>query len=81
MDTTKNEEDHSAGTLGDEMRRHVEAVLQRQPLTAEKMEELAASSRRFYLQAMARKRQRQRHRLVAGIGLGAFVLWIWWLWW
>ncbi|KAK4675199.1 hypothetical protein QC764_0075520 [Podospora pseudoanserina] len=62
-------------------RQDIERILQRGPLSEERMEELSIAAEEFYRQSMERRRKRQLRELAIAAGVFLVALVAWWAWW
>ncbi|KAK4171188.1 hypothetical protein QBC36DRAFT_316027 [Triangularia setosa] len=69
-----------AEETAERVRQDIERILQRGPLSEERMEELSITAKEFYRQSMERKRKQQLKELAicAGVCLALLGGWAWW---
>ncbi len=79
-DKHQGKEDESAQLLIEQTKRRIEEILQRPPPSIERIEELSAASRRFYLESMERKRKRERKQLAAVLAVLIAPAAVWYRW-
>lgn len=70
-----------AEQAAERVRQDIERILQRGPLSEERMEELSIAAEEFYRQSMERRRKRQLRELAIAAGVFLVALVAWWAWW
>ncbi|KAK0672099.1 hypothetical protein QBC41DRAFT_344011 [Cercophora samala] len=70
-----------AEETAERVRQDIERILQRGPLSEERMEELSIAAEEFYRQSMEWKRKRQLRELGIAVAVFLMALVAWWAWW